>query len=190
MFNTFSLPGFQCIDGLLLPEHLQLSVGRNSDSILPELFPTVEQYIPISLLLFLKLDYQSLFIDISLPWSDDNTFVQECRGILAARCASCNCMTRTSAILPKAISAGGFTPSWYTECALWSVFPIQISPFSNNLYFRLTLLYHGLCHRTSVLFIFSQFISHLQRKENSCYIYVKMVLELRLRYMGFFQVWK
>ena len=93
MFNTFSLPGFQCIDGLLLPEHLQLSVGRNSDSILPELFPTVEQYIPISLLLFLKLDYQSLFIDISLPWSDDNTSVQECRGILAARCASCNCMT-------------------------------------------------------------------------------------------------
>ena len=73
MFNTFSLPGFQCIDGLLLPEHLQLSVGRNSDSILPELFPTMEQYIPISLLLFLKLDYQSLFIDISLPWSDDNT---------------------------------------------------------------------------------------------------------------------
>ena len=96
--------------------------------------------------------------------------IQECRGILAARCASCNCMTRTSAILPKAISAGGFTPSWYTECALWSVFPIQISPFSNNLYFRLTLLYHGLRHRTSVLFIFSQFISHLQRKENSCYI--------------------
>ena len=174
MFNTFSLPGFQYIDGLLLPEHLQLSVGRNSDSIIPELFPTVEQYIPISLLLFLKLDYQSLFIDISLPWSDDNTFVQECRGILAA----------------KAISAGGFTPSWYTECALWSVFPIQISLFSNNLYFRLTLLYHGLCHRTSVLFIFSQFSSHLQRKENSCYIYVKMVLELRLRYMGFFQVWK
>ena len=41
---------------------------------------------------------------------------------------------------------------------------------SNSLCFRLTLLYHGAHYRTSVLFIFVQFIYHLQRKENSCYI--------------------
>ena len=47
---------------------------------------------------------------------------------------------------------------------------MQISPFSNNLCFRLTLLYHGTHCQTSVLSIFVQFISHLQRKENSCYV--------------------
>ena len=41
MFNTFSLPGFQCIDGLLLLECLQLSAGKSSDSksFFPEFFP-------------------------------------------------------------------------------------------------------------------------------------------------------
>ena len=41
MFNTFSLPGFQCIDGLLLLECLQLSAGKGSDSkrLLSRVFP-------------------------------------------------------------------------------------------------------------------------------------------------------
>ena len=76
---------------------------------------------------------------------------------------------QTETLTPK-----GFFPKFlseyirYTECALWSIFSIQISPLSNNLCFRpfrLTLLYHGIRYRTSVLFIFVQFISHLQRKE-------------------------
>ena len=133
MFNTFSLPGFQCIDGLLLPEHLQLSVGRNSDSILPELFPTVEQYIPISLLLFLKLDYQSLFFDISLPWSDDNT-----SDILNAHY------------------------DLFFPCK--SVLSLVIYVF-DWLYYIMERI------AEQVFFsIFVQFISHLQRKENSCYV--------------------
>ena len=76
---------------------------------------------------------------------------------------------QTETLTPK-----GFFPKFlseyirYTECALWSIFSIQISPLSNNLCFRpfrLTLLYHGIRYRTSVLFIFVQFISHLQKKE-------------------------
>ena len=78
---------------------------------------------------------------------------------------------QTETLTPK-----GFFPKFlseyirYTECALWSIFSIQISPLSNNLCFRpfrLTLLYHGIRYRTSVLFIFVQFISHLQRKEKN-----------------------
>jgi hypothetical protein len=42
----------------------------------------------------------------------------------------------------------------------------------------MVLLYHRSCYRISVLFVFMQFISHLQRKENSCYIMLKIVLYL------------
>ena len=42
------------------------------------------------------------------------------------------------------------------------------------------LLYHSLHYRTSVLFfIFAQFICHLQRKENSCYIMLKLNIKLQ-----------
>ena len=37
----------------------------------------------------------------------------------------------------------------------------KISPFFEYLFYRLILLYHGLRRRTSVLFTFMQFISHL-----------------------------
>ena len=178
MFNTFSLPGFQCIDGLLLPEHLQLSVGRNSDSILPELFPTVEQYIPISLLLFLKLDYQSLFIDISLPWSDDNTSVQECRGILAARCASCNCMTYFSCAplqsCRRLYRLGDLLPADILNAHYDLFFPYKSVLFLTIYIFD--WLYYIMERIAEQVFfsIFVQFISHLQRKENSCYVMLKI----------------
>ena len=57
---------------------------------------------------------------------------------------------------------------------------MQISPFSNNLCFRLTLLYHGTHCRTSVLFYFCAI--HLTPAEEGEFLlcYVKNSLQLTI----------
>ena len=53
--------------------------------------------------------------------ADDKNRVQECLGILAARCASCKhdiFLLSISAILPEAISDGGLTPTTDTNLLL------------------------------------------------------------------------
>ena len=83
-----------------------------------------------SFLLFLKLDCQWLFFDISLPWSDDNTLdILNAHYDLFFPCTSVLFLTI-------------YVFDWLyytTDCIVEQVF-------------------------------FFQFISHLQRKENSCYI--------------------
>jgi len=119
MFNTFSLPGFQCIDGLLLLECLQLSAGKGSDSkrLLSRVFP----------------DF-GIFL-----------FQQSATGTF--------------------ISIDKFTKF----CS-----QLRTEHYMHTLNVMI-LLYHRLYYRTSVLFSFFLNSSpHLQRKENSCYIIVKM----------------
>ena len=91
-----------------------------------------------SFLLFLKLDCQWLFFDISLPWSDDNTL-----DILNAHY------------------------DLFFPCK--SVLFLTIYVFD--------WLYYTTDRTTKQMFFlfFVQFISHLQRKENSCYIMSKIL---------------
>ena len=91
-----------------------------------------------SFLLFLKLDCQWLFFDISLPWSDDNTLdILNAHYDLFFPCKSVLFLTI-------------YVFDWLyytTDCIVEQVF-------------------------------FFQFISHLQRKENSCYIMLNVFIFL------------
>ena len=115
MFNTFSLPGFQCIDGLLLPEHLQLSVGRNSDS---------KRLLSCSFWNWIVNDFSSIF------HYHDQMIVHQ---------------------------------------IYWMHIMIYFSFSTDSIIPWIALL------NKCSLFIFTQFISHLQRKENSCYIMLKFL---------------
>ena len=120
MFNTFSLPGFQCIDGLLLLECLQLSAGKGSDSkrLLSRVFPD------FGIFLF-QQSATGTFISI-------DKFTKFCSRLRAE-----HYMHMINVMV------------YYT-----------IDRTIEQVFF----------------FIFAQFISHLKRKENSCYIMLNVVL--------------
>ncbi|RHP09945.1 hypothetical protein DWZ93_04905 [Dorea sp. AF36-15AT] len=70
--------------------------------------PSVPKYLPIILLL-------TILINVSIQFRLYGKFFQECLGILAARCASCNCMTYFYCAplqsCRRLYQLGGLTPS-------------------------------------------------------------------------------
>ena len=157
MFNTFSLPGFQCLDGLLLPEPLLLSAGQKLwlQKASFQSFSLISGYSFFnSLLLALfqaLINLLSSVLDcawnITYTWSMSWFHSSRIIPYPEAICSH----------IPFALSEIGLSMTFlrylttmfrclyirYTECALWFIFP-----------FLLTLLYHGLHYWTSVLFLF------------------------------------
>ena len=179
MFNTFSLLGFQCLDGLLIPEPLLLSAGQKLwlQKASFQSFSLISGYSFFnSLLLALfqaLINLLSSILDcawnITYTWSMSWFHSSRTIPYLGAICSH----------IPFALSEIGLSMTFS------SISHYHDQMIVHHIYWMRIMIYFSFSTDSIIpwiallnkcsLFIFTQFISHLQRKENSCYIMLKFL---------------
>ena len=178
MFNTFSLLGLQCLDGLLLPEPLLLSAGQK--------------------LWLQKASFQSFSL-ISGYSFFNNLLLALFQALINLLSSILDCAWNITYTWSMSWFHSSRTIPYfwsnmfpYPFCSFWNWIINDFSSISHyhdqmivhQIYWMRIMIYFSFSTDSIIpwiallnkcsLFIFTQFISHLQRKENSCYIMLKI----------------